>query len=126
MILNYKKVCFFTYFYFFSSVFYIFLLQIKTYMTNVSRIKHKKNMYLHIQKSSFEIIDKYLQKNYVQDAIDRCQFLKIETTEKNLMQIKNKRGSQNINYLKILQVLVDMALENKKLILELENKIINN
>lgn len=81
-------------------------------------------MQLHIKKA-FEVITNFLPTNYADTAFAKCSSLKIETTKENIVQIKNKRGQKNLEYLKIVEVLVDIALENKKNLKKLETKINN-
>ena len=94
-------------------------------MTKIDKNKQKKNVHSHI-KDALIIIEKYLPYSYSKDALAKCETLKIETTIEDILKIKNGRGNQDLNYNIILNVLVEMALQNKKQILLLKSNTIDN
>jgi len=95
-------------------------------MTNLSKKLTQKDMQSHIQEEAFKLIDNYLPEFYASEARERLlkQYL---TVDLELIQaVKNKRGKKNPRFLKILNVLVEIALENKQTLDSIKSKIDNH
>lgn len=95
-------------------------------MTKVSKKEKQKDMQSHIQEEAFKLIDDYLPEFYASEA--REKLLKLElTVDLELIQaVKNKRGKKNPLFLKILNVLVEIAHDNKQTLDSIKSKIDNH
>lgn len=79
-------------------------------MTNITINNKADDMQMHIEKA-YEIIDKHLPVNYVQDVLDK--FPKDTKITKGI--IRNVKNGTN-KRLDVLNALVEVALENKQLV----------
>lgn len=78
-------------------------------MTNIINNNKEHDMQLHIQKA-YEIIDQYLPTNYANEVIEKLP-TGSRITKGMIRNVKNKLNAR----LDILNAMVEVALENKRL-----------
>lgn len=95
-------------------------------MTNLSKKLTQKDMQSHIQEEAFKLIDNYLPEFYASEAKEILLKQEIIVDLETIQAIKNKRGKKNPLYLKVINVLVEIAVDNKKTLEKIQSKIDNH
>lgn len=92
-------------------------------MSNVVKNSISKNVHSHIDQS-FEIIDNHLPSNYV--ALTLGKLLEYKTplipSKRAIRNIRNK-GNGYRNQVHVIKALVEVALDNKKIIEEIKELV---
>lgn len=85
-------------------------------------IKNKTDQDMHSHKETLAFLSTYLKKGYALEAKTR---LKRKRINMSTSMIRNIKSGENINW-KVLEVLAEMALENKKAKEKVEHLVSNN
>ena len=92
-------------------------------MANIDKVEAFNNVRIDIHNSAYLLIDNYLPEYYSEEALKMCLERKIEADVELIQSVKNRRAKKSKVFNEVLDVLVEIANQNKSILENIKQKI---